>query len=114
MQQKEFLVIANIHRRKVLRVLDKTMHGLLSVKIFAKDLYVLNNYNCLYTPIYRIIKIIQFSSECNYKCCQIAIFYCIPNKEKLHEKLFYGNSLMEFAWFSDRICFGIIRNICGI
>ena len=49
MQQKEFLVIANIHRRKVLRVLDKTMHGLLSVKIYSKDLYVLNNYNFLYT-----------------------------------------------------------------
>ena len=60
MQQKEFLVIANIHRRKVLRVLDKTMHGLLSVKIFSKDLYVLNNYNFLYTPYYRIIELSYF------------------------------------------------------
>jgi len=59
MQQKEFLVIANIHRRIVLRVLDKTMHGLLSVKIFSKDLYVLNNYNFLYTP-YRIIELSYF------------------------------------------------------
>ena len=95
MQQKEFLVIANIHRRKVLRVLDKTMHGLLSVKIFSKDLYVLNNYNFLYMPTtslqiiahrynyYRIIEIVLFSSECSYKCCQFAILYCILNKEKI-------------------------------
>ena len=83
MQQKEFLVIANIHRRIVLRVLDKTMHGLLSVKIFSKDLYVLNNDNFLYTPyLLPHYANILFSSECNHKCCRSAIFYCIPNKEK--------------------------------
>ena len=82
MQQKEFLVIANIHRRKVLRVLDKTMHGLLSVKIFSKDLYVLNYYNYLYTLYCRTIKIVIVSSKCCFKCFQFAIFYCILNKEK--------------------------------
>ena len=111
MQQKEFLVIANIHRRKVLRVLDKTMHGLLSVKIISKDLYVLNNYNCLYTVLSKL-SIFLLSATTNV--AKLLFFTASQIKKKLHEKLFYGNSFMEFAWFSDRICFGIIRNICGI